>query len=136
MEYRRVYVNGGTYFFTLITYKRRLIFTTPSVVDLFNNAIRYTYERMPFELVSKVILPNHIHLIMTMPEDSSDFSTRLRLIKSHFTRHLCKDQVISESVSRFKKGERDVWQRRFWEHLIRDDADILGAILIIFISIL
>ena len=79
---------------------------------------------MPFVLVARVKLPNHIHLIMTLPEDSSDYSTRIRLIKSHFTRFFCKDQVISKTVSRIKKGERDVWQRRFWEHLIRDDTDM------------
>jgi putative transposase len=124
MDYRRVYINGGTYFFTLVTYKRQQIFTSEKVIDLFDNAIQYTYNRMPFVLVARVILPNHVHLIMTMPEDSSDFSTRIRLIKSHFTRFFCEAHVISRTVSRIRKGERDVWQRRFWEHLIRDDNDM------------
>src|SRR4030042_306045 len=58
------------------------------------------------------------------PKRSSDFSTRWRLIKSHFTRSWSKKRIISESTSRAKKGERDVWQRRFWEHFIRDDFDL------------
>ena len=71
---------------------------------------------MPFEIVANVILPDHVHFIWTMPIDSSDYSARWRLIKSHFTRAWCHEGIISETASRQKKGEQDVWQRRFWEH--------------------
>jgi len=124
MEYRRVFVPGGTYFFTLITYKRRPVFSTPETVDLLRNAFAYTSERMPFTIVASVILPDHIHFVWTLPADSSDFSTRWRLIKSHFTRNWYPRESISEIKSRVKKGEKDVWQRRFWEHLIRDEQDL------------
>ncbi len=65
-----------------------------------------------------------MHFIWTLPEDSSDYSTRWRLIKSHFTRNWRGKIGVSESDSRRKKGEADVWQRRFWEHLIRDEDDL------------
>jgi putative transposase len=124
MEYRRVYVNGGTYFFTLVTYKRRPILQNQKSIELINAAMLYTANRLPFEVVAGVILPDHMHFIWTMPVDSCDYSTRWRLIKSYFTRSWCKNGSISESVSRNKKGEQDVWQRRFWEHMIRDETDL------------
>jgi REP-associated tyrosine transposase len=128
MEYHRVYVNGRTYFFTLVTCKRRPIFHDQTSIDLINAALLYTTNRYPFEVVASVILPDHMHFIWTMPVDSCDFSTRWRLIKSHFTRAWCKNGSISESLSRKKKGEQDVWQRRFWEHMIRDENDLIRHI--------
>ncbi len=124
MEYRRVYLRGGTYFFTLVTYNRRSIFSNQNTVGLLNDAIQHTAERLPFEIVANVILPDHLHMIWTLPPESSDFSTRWRLIKSHFTRAWCRDGSLSKSAARNKKGERDVWQRRFWEHMIRDENDL------------
>jgi putative transposase len=124
MEYRRVYIKGGTYFFTLVTYDRHPILTSHKAIELLSNAFRYTTDRLPFEVVASVILPDHMHFIWTLSEESSDFSTRWRLIKSYFTRHWDEGRITSESSSRIRKGEREVWQRRFWEHLIRDDLDL------------
>jgi putative transposase len=124
MKYRRAYLPGGTFFFTLVTYKRRPIFSTPQAVEHLQNAFRYTLSRMPFTVVASVILPDHMHFIWTLPAESSDFSTRWRLIKSHFTRNWHVKDSISENASRVQKGEKDVWQRRFWEHLIRDELDL------------
>ncbi|MDR3561969.1 MAG: transposase [Negativicutes bacterium] len=124
MNYRRAFIPGGTFFFTLVTYQRRPIFSDPVAVDLLRNAFRYTIQQMPFMVVASVILPDHMHFIWTLPPESCDFSTRWRLIKSHFTRHWCRKETVSENASRAQKGEKDVWQRRFWEHLIRDETDL------------
>ena len=124
MNYRRVFVPGGTYFFTLVTYQRRSIFFSPPAIDMLQNAIHYTNNRMPFSTVASVILPDHLHVIWSLPPESSDYSTRWRLIKSHFTRHWCNEEILSENTSRLHKGEKDIWQRRFWEHLIRDENDL------------
>jgi putative transposase len=124
MEYRRVYIKGGTYFFTLVTYHRIPFISTKKSIEVLNDAILYTNDRMPFEIVASVILPDHMHFIRTLADESCDYSTRWRFIKSYFTRHWCKNQNSSESASRIKKGERDVWQRRFWEHFIRNDFDL------------
>ena len=124
MKYRRVYVNGGTYFFTVVTYNRQPILNSQSSFNLLNDAIKYTANQMPFEVIAYVVMPDHMHFIWTLPEDSSDFSTRWRLIKSYFTRNWCKKQIVSSSASRKMKGEKDIWQRRFWEHLISDEADL------------
>lgn len=128
MKYHRVYVNGGTYFFTLVTYQRMPIFSSQESIDLFYEALRYTSARMPFESVAYVILPDHLHFIWTLPETTCDYSTRWQLIKSYFTRHYNKTDSGVVSASRKKKMEQEVWQRRFWEHLIRDENDLLHHI--------
>ena len=124
MKYHRAYMPGGTYFFTVVTYQRRPILATPYTVDVLRKAFRYTMERLPFTIVASVILPDHMHFIWTLPQETSDFSTRWRLIKSHFTRNWAEKDAISESISRLNKGEKDVWQRRFWEHTIWNDEDL------------
>jgi putative transposase len=78
---------------------------------------------MPFEAIAYVILPDHVHFIWALPENSSDYSTRWRLIKSYFTRNYQHKAHTMVSLSRKKKMEQVVWQRRFWEHLIRDELD-------------
>jgi REP-associated tyrosine transposase len=128
MKYRRVYSKGGTYFFTLVTFNRLPILKGQTSIDLLEDALQYTAERMPFDLVANVVLPDHMHFIWTLPEGSDDFSTRWRLIKSHFSRSWKKNGCISQVESRRKKGEQDVWQRRFWEHLIRDEIDLVRHI--------
>ena len=114
----------GYFLFHLVTYKRRPILSSPEAVELLRDAFRYTMARMPFTVVASVILPDHMHFIWTLPEESCDFSTRWRLIKSHFTHNWSETDSSSEIASRVRKGEKDVWQRRFWEHLIRDDRDL------------
>lgn len=123
MKYRRVFVPGGTYFFTLVTFNRLPIFTTPQAVETLRSAFRYVMERHPFTIIASAILLEHTHFIWTLPPGDSDFPTRWRLIKGEFTRHWNVKET-SESASRLLKGEQDVWQRRFWEHLIRDEADL------------
>jgi len=123
MQYRRFYTPGGTYFFTLVTYRRRNLFFNTQRKDLLLESINDVQKRHPFSLTAWVILPNHIHCIWTLPENDFDFSTRWRLIKSTFTRKFTDKPQEKLSVSRLKKGEQGVWQRRFWEHQIRDEND-------------
>jgi putative transposase len=124
MDYRRAFAPGGTFFFTLVTYRRRPIFSNPAAVEQLRCSFRSTLEVMPFTIVASVILPDHMHFIWTLPSGSSDYSTRWRYIKSHFTRTWCAKETTSEVASRQQKEEKDVWQRRFWEHLIRDEGDL------------
>ena len=106
MKYARLFVKGGTYFFTIVTYNRRPIFITQEAIELLNDSINYTSLRMPFEIVAYVILPDHLHYLWTLPENDSDFSTRWRLIKSRFTRTFANHSPSSEVESRRKKGEK------------------------------
>jgi putative transposase len=124
-QYRRCYTPGATYFFTVVTHNRRQLFSHPENVDLLRNAFRYVMRQHPFKIDAMVVLPEHLHCLWTLPEGDADFSTRWRLIKTWFSRQ-CHPQYQGQiSTSRQDKGEKAVWQRRFWEHQIRDDKDFI-----------
>jgi putative transposase len=124
MEYCRAFSPGGTFFFTVVTYQRQPILTSTKAIYFLKLAFQQTMQIMPFTIVASVVLPDHMHFIWTLPSESSDYSTRWRLIKNHFTKNWCPKKIKSESPSRRSKGEKDVWQRRFWEHLIQDEFDL------------
>jgi len=119
-NYRRSDIAGATYFFTVNLADRSQSLLTEHIA-LLRNAFEYTRERHHFTVDAIVILPEHIHAIWTLPEGDSDFALRWRLIKTVFSRGLPKGERRSDS--RQSKGERGIWQRRYWEHLIRDEAD-------------
>ncbi len=132
MRYRRAYVNGGTYFFTVVTYNRNRIFSRTENIELLRQAFRKIIKRHPFRIDAFVLLPEHLHCIWTLPQGDADFSTRWRLIKSHFSRQFDFVGWVEERnptrnpnfASRLRKNEKPIWQRRFWEHLIRTQDDL------------
>jgi len=119
--YRRNFIPGGCFFFTVNLADRRLRLLTENVETL-RSAFRETRQRHPFTIDAMVVLPDHLHAVWTMPEGDRDFSTRWRLIKSTFSRNLAAGESIS--ASRAAKRERGIWQRRYWEHTIRDEDDL------------
>jgi putative transposase len=119
-DYRRNFIAGGSFFFTVNLAERRLRLLTEHIDEL-RKAFRETRRDHPFTIDAMVILPNHLHTIWTMPEGDANFATRWRLIKSAFSRSLPTGERISDS--RVAKGERGIWQRRYWEHTIRDESD-------------
>ncbi len=118
--YRRNFLPGGSFFFTVNLADRRLRLLTRHIHSL-RNAFRDVRARYPFVIEAIVVLPDHLHAIWTLPEGDSDFSVRWRLIKSTFSRGLPRGEWIS--ASRAAKGERGIWQRRYWEHTLRDERD-------------
>jgi putative transposase len=119
-DYRRNFIEGGTYFFTVTLADRRLRLLTEHIEAL-RTAFRETRRNHPFTIEAMVVLPDHLHAVWTLPADDANFATRWRLIKSAFSRSLDIDENIS--TSRAVKGERGIWQRRYWEHTIRDETD-------------
>jgi putative transposase len=119
-NYRRNFVPGGSFFFTLNLADRRLQLLTDNIA-LLRAAFRYVRTRHPFVVDAIVVLPDHVHVIWTMPEGDADYASRWRLIKSSFSRALPSGERVS--TSRAKKGERGIWQRRYWEHTLRDESD-------------
>ena len=119
-DYRRNRVPGGTYFFTvnLLDRNSRLLVTH---VTLLRAAVRDVRARTPFHIDAWVVLPDHMHCIWTLPPDDDDFSSRWRELKKSFSKALPPTERRS-SVRR-RRGERGIWQRRFWEHTIRDERD-------------
>lgn len=89
--------------------------------DVLRAVIREVQSRHPFRIDAMVVLPDHLHAIWTLPMNDKDFSVRWMLIKSGFSRRLPLGE--RRNKSRMAKGERGIWQRRFWEHLIRDEND-------------
>jgi putative transposase len=119
-NYRRIYAKGATWFFTVNLADRRSRLLTDEI-EILKNAHRYVLSRHPFSIDAMVVLPDHLHAIWTLPEDDADYSMRWRLIKTAFSRAIPLQEEISES--RFNRKERGIWQRRFWEHRIRDEVD-------------
>jgi len=120
MYYRRAYILGGTYFFTVNLLNRKTSLLTDHINHL-RKAINTVKKQRPFKLDAMVIMPEHLHAMITLPESDADFSTRWMLIKSTFSRSIPRNEKIT--LSRQSKGERGIWQRRFWEHSIRDNID-------------
>jgi putative transposase len=120
MRYRRAWTPGRTFFFTVNLADRRSQLLIEQVETL-RMAFRQVRSRHPFIIYAVAILPDHLHAIWTLPPGDDDFAGRWALIKAGFSRSLLMTEAIS--ASRRKKGERGIWQRRFWEHRIRDEED-------------
>lgn len=120
MRYRRANVKGGTYFFTVNLAERKLRLLV-DYVDVLRNAVKMVKQKHPFYIDAFVVLPDHLHAMWTLPEGDADFATRWMLIKGNFSRGIAKGERCN--ASRIKKSERGIWQRRYWEHWIRDEID-------------
>jgi putative transposase len=117
--YRRNRVPGGTYFFT-VTLRDRRTRTLTDHVMLLREAMRSVRERHPFTIDAIVILPEHLHALWTLPAGDADYSGRWRALKAEFARAVAATGL---PLRRTAKGEILLWQRRFWEHTIRNDGD-------------
>jgi putative transposase len=129
-EYRRIFIEGGTYAFTVVTYKRRPLFSDSTSREILFKAIQKTQHQYPFEQIAYCLLPDHIHCIWTLPPGDTDYPIRWKLIK-------CKFSILYQEIhgarppsnrSRINRGEVAIWQRRYWEHSIRDDTDLSNNI--------
>jgi putative transposase len=120
-NYRRAFIPGGTWFFTVNLLQRHHNDLLIRKIDLLRETVRRVRERHPFQIDAWVVLPEHLHCVWTLPSGDSDFSMRWRLIKSGFSRALPKTEIRTDV--RKAAGERGIWQRHYWEHLIRDEAD-------------
>lgn len=124
-QYRRDLTAGGTYFFTVNLAERKSSRLTEEIGSL-RSAFRAVRAKRPFAINAIVVLPDHLHTIWTLPNDDVDYALRWRLIKTLFSRAQPANE--RRSASRQSKGERGIWQRRYWEHRIRDEADLAAHI--------
>jgi putative transposase len=120
-DYRRHRVAGGCYFFTVNLLERRNNTLLAQQISLLRHAVKRVRKERPFAIDAWVVLPDHLHAVWTLPVGDDDFSTWWRLIKTFFARGLPSTERLSRV--RREAGERGIWQRRFWEHAIRNDAD-------------
>jgi len=119
-DYRRYRVPGGTYFFTINLLERPSDLLVRRI-DALRQAVRRTRRERPFAIDAWVVLPDHMHCIITPPEGDDDFSIRIKAIKIRFARAIPATE--RRFGTRVARGEQAIWQRRFWEHAIRDDND-------------
>ena len=114
-KYIRNYVEGGTYFFTIVTKNRKPLFQDPSLCELFIAGVEKVKSLHPFNLVAYCILPDHVHLLVSLPEGVRDYSNIIKEVKRSVTTNIKK---------RLDQPDLVVWQDRFWEHTIRDQRDM------------
>ena len=125
-DFRRWYQPGGTYFFTVVSYDRRPVWKDELARRLVGEAIRSVRIEQPFETIAIVLLWDHLHCVWSMPHVDEDFSGRWKEIKDRFTGAWLESggTEVEVTPSQKARGHRGVWQRRFWEHLVRDEADL------------
>lgn len=117
---------GGTFFFTVVTFQRRRLFENPGNCEILTDIIVEVQKDYPFTMDAWVILPDHIHNLWTLPPEEEDYSQRWGLIKTKFTKAISGKEGMSArlTASRIRHREGTIWQRRFWEHQIRDEKDL------------
>jgi len=120
-NYRRAWMPGGTYFFTVNLLQRKQNDLLVRNIDNFRAAVHNVRLRHPFTIHGWVVLPDHFHCLISLPQNDADFALRWRLIKGGFAKSIPHTEW--QSKSRKKRGERGIWQRRYWEHMIRDERD-------------
>ena len=124
-DYRRNRVAGGTYFFTVALAERGGSLLVDRI-DLLRDAVQRTRADRPFAIDAWVVMPDHLHCVWTLPEGDADFSSRWQIIKARFSHG--SDVSPARSASKAAKRERGVWQRRFWERTVRDEAEFAACV--------
>jgi len=125
--YRRDKTLAGTWFFTVVTYQRQPVLCDAAVRVALRRAIVKTRQDWPFRVDAWVLLPDHLHCIWTLPAGDADFSTRWNLIKRRTSKALGSEYYKPElmNASKIRRRENTLWQRRFWEHRLRDENDFI-----------
>jgi len=124
-NYRRNYA-GTCFFFTLVTHARRNIFVAESARQLLRESIERTRAERPWQTMAVVLLPDHLHMLWRLPDGDTDYSSRIAAMKKRFTRPFLASGETEAAVPQGQKRHRlrGVWQRRFWEHTIRDEREL------------
>ena len=120
-DYRRNRRAGGCYFFTVNLLERHRNQLLVRQIEILRDVVKRVRERYPFYIDGWVVLPDHMHCIWTLPQGDDDYAKRIRLVKTFFSKKIPK--IERRSNVRQRKGERGIWQRRYWEHTIRDERD-------------
>jgi putative transposase len=124
-NYRRNYLSGGSYFFTVVTENRARILLSDIAKQALRESIKDCQKRWTFEVDAFVLLEDHLHTIWTLPEIDTNYSLRWSYIKKEFSKRylIAGGKEQERGDSRQHRRERGIWQRRFWEHTLRDEKD-------------
>jgi putative transposase len=124
-SYRRRYLPGAYIFITMVTHGRGDIFSESRWRDLLRKCISFARQHRPFDVTGMALMPDHLHMLWKLPDDDTDYSQRISLIKRRFTYAYLRDggKEGDQTASRKRQRVRGVWEKRFWEHTIRDPRD-------------
>ena len=122
--FRRALTAGATYFFTVVTRERIPLLSRPEFLSALRDAVRLVRAELPFGIVAWVVLPDHLHCIWRLPEGDWDYARRWSVIKCKVSQATAELLPPASEASRLRRRESSLWQRRFWEHQIRDDDDL------------
>ena len=124
-RYRRANTPGATWFFTVVTYRRQALLCDPELRQALRQAIEKVRVKRPFRIDAWVLLPDHLHCIWTLPPGDANYATRWGMIKRAVSMACAKEYKRPEWISHSKRRHREstIWQRRYWEHRIRDERD-------------
>ena len=127
MNYRRVHIENSKIFITVVTSKRRAILIDN--IDLLRNSFKHVKKKIEFNIDAIVVLPDHIHMII-QPKDTNTYPEIIKQIKVDFSRNIDTTKIkdYEETESRKKKKEKDIWQRRYWEHTITNEKELNNCI--------
>lgn len=127
MNYRRAFIKNSKIFITVVVNKRRKLLIDK--IELLRQAFKETKSKIPFEVDAIVILPDHIHMIIE-PKEEKEYPNIIKSIKSYFSRQIDETKIEDYELtqSRKEKKEKDIWQRRYWEHTITDEEDLIKHI--------
>ena len=123
MQYRRTFTPGGTYFSTVVTARRRKLFSNEETIETLRRAFRHVNAKRASTINVMVVLPDHLHCIWTLPPADTDYPTRWRLIKTWVTKHYLPRPPRPRVPAHKRPAEQALWQSRYWEHVIRNETD-------------
>ncbi|HEX8323313.1 MAG TPA: transposase [Tepidisphaeraceae bacterium] len=128
-NYRRAWRPGGTFFLTLVTHQRRPLLADAFAHKALHRAIALTRQDRPFDLIAAVLLPDHVHLVIALPPGDADLPTRVGAIKGRFSRAWLKAgrPTSGQSASRTRQQYAALWQKRYWEHSVRDENALIAC---------
>ncbi len=124
-NFRRAFIPGGSFFFTLVTNRRARLFVHPTAREILGTVFRKCLERWPFTINALVLLPEHLHAIWSLPPCDAAYPKRWGWIKKEFTKHWLRKNGREETISASRRSERrrGIWQPRYWEHTLEDEND-------------
>ena len=119
-NYKRLFLLGYSYFITIVTHQRKPILIDN--IELLREGFRESKRFFDYKIDAIVILPDHLHMIIT-PKNATDYPKIIKSIKYNFSKNYRPIEYVEQSQSREKRGLKAVWQKRYYEHTIRNQKD-------------
>jgi len=128
-NYKRLFLERHSYYLTIVTHRRNPILIDN--IDILRESFRESKKYYKYVIDAIVILPDHIHMIIT-PKNTIDYPKIVRAIKYNFSVgcdcHRTDIKNEEQSQSRYKRGLTPIWQKRYYEHTLRNEKDYVRCL--------